>query len=290
MKTSRSHNRRSFAQHFQATFGQVDVRKLRRRGLLALGIGAVLVTGAASADWRVYDQRVDEVLKDIRDNYIQKDGGSVTTHLKNVNERLTVKGDEFKAGDGSAESPTLVEPKEASDKLPEDKAKPTAAAGVTLAERCPGGSETATGIQAEQHKICEEMYNTEIAKYRFSLEMYDLAKKRNEKLQEIVAERNGLGEKDFGKMEENTNKLLALSAQMDNDRDRYTAYMNAYDARMLYLQKSTELLSKRAINGSGAFDPIATGVGALGLEIALETLAKTEERDCTARMQQAGVC
>ena len=134
------------------------------------------------------------------------------------------------------------------------------------------------------------MYNTEIAKYRFSLEMYDLAKKRNEKLQEIVRERNGLNEKDFGKMEENTNKLVALTVQMDNDRDRYTAYINAYDARMAHLQKSSDLLSQRAINGGNGFSPIPGAVGAFALATALRTAAKTDERGCSPQMQQAGVC
>ena len=287
---TRIRNRRTFAEHFQATFGRIDVRKLRRRGLLVLGVGAVLVTGAASADWRVYDQRVQEVLEDIRDNYIGKDDGTVTTHLKNVNDRLAITGDEYQAGDGGADNPTLVQPKENDDKLT-DKAKPTQAAGVALAERCPGGT-TTTGILAEQHKICQEMYKTEIAKYRFSLEMYDLAQKRNEKLQAIVAERNALDETDFGKMEENTNKLVALTAQMDNDRDRYTTYMNAYDARVMHLQKSSDLLSKQAITGNsgggGGIVPGAIGAGVLAL--ALRTAAQTGERDCTARMQQAGVC
>lgn len=286
MKTRNPHNSRTFSQQLEATFGRVSAPRVGRKSLIALGMVGLLITGVASADWWVKDQEVIRILEDIRDNYIQKDGGSTTTHLKTANDRLAIKGDEFKVGDGSADNPTLVEPKESDDKLPTDKAKPTAASGVDLAARCP------TGIQAEQRKVCEEMYKSEIAKYRFSLEMYDLAKKRNEKLQEIVNERNALNEKDFGKMEENTNKLVALTAQMDNDRDRYTAYLNAYEARMVHLQKSSDLLSKQAISGGGSgVGGVLPGiVGAGALAIALRTAAKTSNRNCSDEMRQAGVC
>lgn len=296
MKTSTAHNprhRRSLAQGFRATFGQVQAPRLGHKSLVAVGLAGLLVAGAASADWFVKDREAIEILEKIRD-YIGKDPTTVNKNLENLNNRLAIKGDEFKAGDGSADNPTLVEPKESDDKLPTDKAKPTAATGVDMAKRCSSGT-SATGIQAEQNKVCQEMYKTEIAKYRFSLEMYDLAKKRNEKLQAIVAERNALNEKDFGKMEENTNKLVAMTAQMDNDRDRYTAYMNAYDARMVHLQKSSDLLSKQAINGGGGSggglpDMLPGLAGAGALAIALRTAAETEERECTKRMQQAGVC
>lgn len=265
---------RSFGEQFQATFGQMDTRKLRCRGLLALGVMAVLVTGAASADWRVYDDNVERVLEQIRDDHIGKDGGTVTTHLKNVNDRLSIKGDEFKAGGDDDSKP--VQPKESDDRLT-DKAKPTAATDVALADRCPPRS--GGGIPAQQYKVCEETYKTEIARYRFSLEMYDLAEKRNKKLQEIIAERNALNEKDFGKMEENTNKLVALQAQMDNDRDRYNSYMHAYQARMDHLVKTKELLAEQAMNGNGKSNPMGGLVGGAVLLTALEAAGHSSERN-----------
>jgi hypothetical protein len=268
--------RRSFGEHFQATFGQMDTRKLRRRGLLALGVMAVLVAGAASADWHVYDERVEEVLIDIRDNYIQKDGGSVTTHLKNVNDRLSIKGDDFKAGGDDDSKP--VEPKKEEDRLT-DKEKPTAATDVAEINRCPAPKGGGTGIPQQQNVVCKEVYKTEIARYRFSLEMYDLAEKRNKKLQEIIAERNALNEKDFGKMEENTNKLVALQAQMDNDRDRYNSYMQAYQARMEHLVKTKELLAEQAMNGNGKSNPMGGLVGGAVLLTALKAAGHSSERD-----------
>ena len=288
-------NRRTFAQGVRATFGRIDPPQAGPKSLLAIGTVCLLITGAASADWKVYDQRVHEQLRDeITPRIGNTDAGgggegSVTGNQKQMYDQLRVKGDEFTAGGDSDDKP--LEPKEGNDKLTGDKAKPTLATGVDMAERCPGSLTALTGPQAEQHKICEEMYKTEIAKYRFSLEMYELAEKRNKKLQEIIKERNDLNEKEFGKMEENTNKLVALTAQMDNDRDRYAAYINAYDARMLHLQKSSDLLAQKALNGgNGWLDAIPAGVGAFALATALESDTLKTDRECTPQAQQAGVC
>jgi hypothetical protein len=272
----KSISHRSFGEHFQATFGHVDVRRLRRRSLLALGIMAVLVAGAASADWRVYDDNVERVLEQIRDDHIGKDGGTVTTHLKNVNDRLSIKGDEFKAGGDDDSKP--VQPKESDDRLT-DKAKPTAAANVAEVDRCQTPKGGGGGIPQQQNIVCKELYKTEIARYRFSLEMYDLAEKRNKKLQEIIAERNALNEKDFGKMEENTNKLVALQAQMDNDRDRYQTYMQAYQARTDHLVKTKELLAEQAMSGNGKSNPMGGIVGGAVLLTALKAAGHSSERD-----------
>lgn len=285
----RNRNRRTLSQGFRATFGPLRPPQAGPKSLLALGAVCLLITGAASADWRVYDRRVHEQLRDeitprIGNTNASGSGeGSVTGNQKQAYDQLRVKGDEFTAGGDSDDKP--LEPKEGDDKLTGDKAKPTMATGTDMASRC-----QATG-QPQQQTICQEMYKTEIAKYRFSLEMYELAEKRNKKLQEIIKERNDLNEKDFGKMEENTNKLVALTAQMDNDRDRYQAYINAYDARMLHLQKSSDLLASQSINGCGGIGgAIAGAAGAAVLIGALHGVAKTDARDCTPRMHEAGVC
>jgi hypothetical protein len=282
---------RRISPHLRATFGVIDMRVIRNRGLIALGIVSLLITGAASADWRVRDQTLISLMEQIRDDYIGNTDGTVTHHLNDINDRLVIGGDDFTAGGDRDDQ--AFEPQQEDDKLPADKARPTAAADVDLSKRCPAsGLASLTGVAKEQNTVCVEMYRTEIAKYRFSLEMYELAQTRNQKLQEIIEERNALTEEDFGKMEENTNKLVALTAQMDNDRDRYSAYMNAYDARTAHLQKASDVLGRAAISG-GPVTPESIGASLIGagvLAVALRTAAETEERDCTARMRNAGIC
>lgn len=269
-----SASRRSFGDHFQATFGRMDTRKLRRRGLLVLGVMSVLVAGAASADWRVKDQEAIQVLEKILTSIGEEE--SVNKKLKDVNDRLSIKGDEFKAGGDDDSKP--VQPKKEEDRLT-DKEKPTAAMNVAEVDRCQAPKGGGAGIPQQQNIVCKELYKTEIARYRFSLEMYDLAEKRNKKLQEIIAERNALNEKDFGKMEENTNKLVALQAQMDNDRDRYQTYMQAYQARTDHLVKTKELLAEQAMNGNGKSNPMGGLVGGAVLLTALKAAGHSSERD-----------
>lgn len=285
MKTSRhrsSRERRSFGQHVQATFGRLEPSRLRRRTLAALGIATLLMTSAASADWRVYDDNVERVLQDIRDNYIQRDGGSVTTHLKNLNDKLKV--DQSANG----QTPEMIPEPTGDEKL--DQQNPTTSSGVDMAGRCPGGLTTA-GIAAEQNKICQEMVRSELAMYRFSMRMFERAKENYDRLKEIEDQRRSIGENDYADLQDNSNKLLALTALMDNDRDRYRTYMSAYEARIEHLQKASDLLSRKAINGdSGGGGLLPTLAGAGALAVALRTAAKTDERNCTARMRDAGVC
>lgn len=280
--THGNNNRRTFAQHVQATFGRMDGRKLRNRSLLAIGLGALLVTGAASADWYVYDKRVEDVLTRILDSIGEEE--SVNAKLDELNTKLQV--DQSANGD-TAE---MVEEPSGDEKL--DKDNPTTAAGVDINERCPGGMTSLTGTLAEQNKICQEMVNTELAMYRFSMRMFERAEKNYDRLKEIEDERSGLGEDDYADLQDNSNKLLALIALMDNDRDRYRTYMSAYEARMLHLQKSSDLLSKKAISGGGSSgtSPLPGVIGAGALALALRSVAETEERQCSQQMSEAGVC
>lgn len=287
MKTSSKRNpqaRRTFAQHFQATFGRdMDARKLRRRGLLALGVMAVLTAGAASADWRVKDQEAIQVLEKILTGIGEE--ASVNEKLKDLNTKLQI--------DQSANSqtPEMIAEPTGDEKL--DKDNPTTATGVDMAGRCPGGTGL-RGIPAEQNKVCQEMVKSELAMYRFSMRMFERAKENYDRLKQIEDERRNLGASDYADLEGNSNKLLALTALMDNDRDRYRTYMSAYEARIAYLQKSSDILSKKAISGEtgggGGTNPLPGVIGAGVLAIALRTAAETDERDCTQRMQKAGAC
>lgn len=278
----KSETRRTFAQHFQATFGRMDARKLRRRGLLALGAVAVLTAGAASADWRVKDQEAIQVLEKILTGIGEE--ASVNEKLKDLNTKLQV--DQSANG----QTPEMIAEPTGDEKL--DKDNPTTATGVDMAGRCPGGTGLGGGIPAEQNKVCQEMVKSELAMYRFSMRMFERAKENYDRLKQIEDERRNLGASDYADLQGNSNKLLALTALMDNDRDRYRTYMSAYEARIAYLQKSSDLLSKKAISGDsgGGGSPLPGMIGAGALALALRTAAETDERDCTQRMQKAGAC
>ncbi len=50
--------------------------------------------------------------------------------------------------------------------------------------------------------------------------MYDITKKRLERLRKIEQERTAIKDTELGKLEDNTNKLIALKALMDIDRQQ----------------------------------------------------------------------
>ena len=45
---------------------------------------------------------------------------------------------------------------------------------------------------------------------------------------------------------------LALTALMDNDRDRYNTYMAAYNARVAHIKNSQTALTRNALKGGGS--------------------------------------
>lgn len=246
MKTSsnrKPETRRTFAQHFQATFGPgMDPRKLRRRGLLVLGVMAVLTAGAASADWRVKDQEAIRVLEKILTGIGEE--ASVNEKLKDLNTKLQIDQS------ASSETPEMIPEPTGDEKL--DKQKPTQAQ-VDISKMCPSSGSTA--LAQQQKMLCEEVVKTELAQYRFSMRMFERAKENYDRLKKIEDERRGLGESDYADLQDNSNKLLALTALMDNDRDRYRTYMSAYEARVTHIRNARSALSRNAFTGVGGSTP-----------------------------------
>ncbi|UNT99598.1 hypothetical protein KBQ49_02505 [Xanthomonas translucens pv. translucens] len=72
--------------------------------------------------------------------------------------------------------------------------------------------------------------------------MYDITDKRLGRLREIERARQSIKPEEIGKLEDNTNKLIALKTLMDIDRQQTEAAMFAYEKRLL---TSTLLQPKR---------------------------------------------
>ena len=254
--------------NLRRTFGRVDLSGIRQRGLLLAGLVCLLATGAASADWRVYDETVDKTLQDRFG-----DTGTVTGQLNDANDKLRIKTASTNAGDQS--SKVLEEPT-GDEKLNETVPSQAITPNTMLAQRCPA-PKISDGIPGQQFVICQEMVKTELAQYRFSLRMFKLAQERHDRLHRIEEERAELSENDYGDLLDNSNKLQALIALMDNDRDRYDTYMQAYAARLNQLDIARDLLSQQALRGSGQPDVVSTATGAAVLVTAVAALGHTKE-------------
>jgi hypothetical protein len=310
MKTNAIRNPRTLARGIEATFGPVRTPQAGRKSLLALGAVCLLITGAASADWRVYDQRVHEQLRDeitprIGDTSASGSGtGSVTGNQKIIYEQYTL---------GSYES---------SGEAVENPQWPAGSSGgggggstsgfslSNFSDMTSGAGGTGGGaIQLEsniarcasardaQKKVCEEIVKTENAQFIYMVRFHEMTVKRKERLDKIEQERQALEEKpeNYGKLQDNTNKLLALATRMDLDRAQMESAMNAYDARLTYLkafqaQKTRETMSGKTNDAGGDLFGIDLGslgsaiVGGVALKGALET-QKSDEPEGYKRME-----
>lgn len=246
MKSSKQFSARSrsaLKQGWLDTFGvQFNRPRLGLKSGLLLTLVMVLVAGAATAEWRVRDQGARDRLDDIKNN-IGNDG-TVIGELKEINTRLAVEST------SNESTPEMIEEPEGDEKL--DAEQPTAAQ-AEMDKLCPAGVATTLGQQ--QRMLCQEMFKTELAQYRFSMRMFERSKENYDRLKEIQDRRNGMEADDYANLQYNTNELLALTALMDNDRDRYRTYMSAYDARVAHIRNARASLTRNALKGSGSPTP-----------------------------------
>ncbi|MCD9030015.1 hypothetical protein LDO26_17635 [Luteimonas sp. BDR2-5] len=121
---------------------------------------------------------------------------------------------------------------------------------VAIDQLCTAGAATMLGQQQQQ--LCRELANTELAQYRFSMRMFERASQNYSRLKQLEDRRRGLSADDYANIQYNTNEVLALTALMDNDRDRYNTYMAAYDARVAHIKNSQAALTRNALKGGGS--------------------------------------
>lgn len=206
-------------------------------------IGALLCGPARAQNaWEVHDKHANDHLAEIEKRI--GDEGTVNGNLK----KLAKLGSAKNSGE---------EAKEPEEKL--DPQKPSAQVDKAINERCPAAGQG--GAAQQQSQLCQEIVKTELAQYKYSLAMYELARKRQERLKEIEQERSNLGGEDQGKLQDNTNKLLALLSRMEVDRQQSRAYMDAYAARLNYLRAVRDMISNEVLRGKDSGNAGALGIG-----------------------------
>lgn len=203
-----------------------------------IAIVALLGTGVAAAAWQVNDRNTQQKIEDVKDRL--GNDGTVTGRMKDLNRKLQV------TPRGGTTPEMIAEPLGA-EKLDANQPSTTA---VAIEYLCTAGAMTSLGQR--QHNLCRDLANTELAQYRFSLRMFDRAKVNYDRLKQIEDRRRALGAEDYANLQLNTNELLALTALMDNDRDRYQTYMAAYSARLDHIRNAQAALTRNALKGTGS--------------------------------------
>ncbi|MCC8487364.1 hypothetical protein ABFU16_08050 [Xanthomonas campestris pv. raphani] len=179
------------------------------------GLVLLCMAGTASAQWEVVDKTLNEKAEQIRKNQT------------------------IKNGDGKESSGKEVEkPKEKIEKIPDDQGVAACAA-----------STKGTPVSDSQKESCELIQRTLNSQYNYMVAMYEITTKRLERLRTIEDERKKIGDQKIGELESNTNKLLALKAMMDIDRQQMESAMFAYDKRIAYLTGQQTAAAKAAMAG-----------------------------------------
>lgn len=236
-----------------------------RCALILFGVAA---TGMAGAQWKVID---DELIRETKNSW-KKDGelqNKQIDWLEDLHEQQKI---------GTHEAAGSIA-KDPSEVLDANKPMGALVTDIGVAERCPATKAAEKpGAARTQWQICRLLVQTELAQYKYSLKMYELAKTRHSRLEKIQKEREVLSADDQGKLQDNNNKLLALLALMEIDRQQQKTYMDAYDARIRYLSAARDNVSSKVLHGDPLKELASGGAGLITLKLALEAL-ETEKKD-----------
>ena len=219
--------------------------------LLAVGLGSA---ENAQAQWRVVDNAANTKLQDMNGRIGTTSATGNGNGTVNGNLRELYQQQVFESFNGNNEdSKAAPEPEE---KL--QHAQPTrSGVNMNADNRC---KQATSGIAQQQYQLCREIVNTELAKYNYSLKMYEVTTQRQRYLDELKRQRANIQSHEVGKLQDNTNRILLLMSQMEIDRQQQQTYMDAYVARIGYLQEASKTLSQQALEGKGS---ASAGVGGL---------------------------
>jgi len=244
------------------------VRTMTVRGLHS-GVVAFAVLsmlgGGAQADWLVKDtdaitelkhanRRLDEI-SDVLGERIEGDArGTVNDHLRELNDRMAL---------GGSESPGERPPD------PQGWSAMQWSEWTTLDEELRRCSQVA----GSQKAACESIARTQDSYHKFLRTMYATTQTRHERLQALVAARKKLGPRDYGRLEDLSNQILALQSLIALDRQQAEMVAYSYGARMAFLNRSLAREGTDLIRGAQS-GLVAAIVGAGALAVALESIGK----------------
>jgi hypothetical protein len=142
-----------------------------------------------------------------------------------------------------------------------------------------------------QQANCQELVKTRNAQMAYMHQIYDYTSKRRQQLIDIQAERASLGSgpDSAGKLQNNTNELIALNTQIAIDRQQMESVMNSYQARIAYLNDQQARLATQALNGSSQHGGLGNIVGGLVAAVSLKTILEAEKSSEPAGMQRLSI-
>lgn len=201
-------------------------------------LASALSASVAHAQWSVVDQDANSKLDDIERKIAStneqlgsaQEGGdaSINKNLDTLNKRFDLDTS------NASHSPGM---------RVEDPKQPWAQLQLEQ------GAEQCNQIAASQQAFCIELVRTRNAQYMYMKTMYDNTGARNKRLTDLVDARGRLEAHDFGKLEDNTNQILALQTLIALDRQQMESVNHAYQARIDYLNTQITRQASAATSG-----------------------------------------
>ncbi|MBB6365535.1 hypothetical protein FHR56_000648 [Xanthomonas sacchari] len=212
----------------------------RVRNAAAAVVLCMLLPATAFAQWKVIDK--DQIRENER-------------NTKTLDEKLNkIRGDNEigKAEKQRSSGEEVEKPKEKLVKVDDNYGVSDCAAKTS-----------GTPVSQEQQQTCELIQRTRNSQFNYMVAMYDITEKRLQRLRDLEDQRSKIASNQIGLLEDNTNKLIALRALMDIDRQQTEAAMFAYEKRLSYLTQVQSAGAWAAMNGKKAPSATTTGGGGL---------------------------
>ncbi|SFW62916.1 hypothetical protein [Luteibacter sp. UNCMF366Tsu5.1] len=246
----------------------------RLLGAAAFALALSLAAPAAHAQWAVNDANANATLKQIEthtnDTVTQTtdinsvlgktlgDGSTVNGNINAINEKLKIGTYDEKQPGARVKDPTQT--------LPEDTTK------LDDGTRC-------KAVAQPQQATCQQIVDIENAQYQYMLTMYKNTATRDAMLRELLKERAAIQASDanqFGKLEDNTNKLTALYNLIALDQQQMQTVNYAYEANLRFLRAKQTIAANAASTGKQPSDwgsISLPGIGDVNIGSAISGLA-----------------
>lgn len=189
-----------------------------------LGLSGLVTVRPAHAQWQVTDT-------------VKNDNtGQTATNTKNTYDQLK-------------QSMTIGGKESPGDRIADPQKYPLTQSSTVAQDK-----QYCSQLAQSQQTNCNEIVDTEDAQSQYMKLMYETTAKRNERLQKIMDERSGIKATELGKLEDNTNKLVALYTLMAIDRQQMESVNFAYETRIRYLRDQMTKSADSAATGGGSLD------------------------------------
>lgn len=130
-------------------------------------------------------------------------------------------------------------------------------------------------VGLEQYNLCRAIVQTQNRRFNAMVKVLEDVERRDEELQEAYKERADIDQTDAGQLQSNSNRILAIQGQMQNDVQNAKTIMETYDTLLVSLKDDQVRAANSALKNKSSL--FGTAVQGVALRTALRA-ARSRER------------